>query len=186
MDKVASLTAAPASRARSASGSEPTHRDPKLALRSALGRFPTGVTVIATEAADGHVHCMTVNSFASLSLDPPLVLWTLRSRSARYATYSASKVFSVSVLAESQVTIARKHAAPPPGGFAERDWKAFLGGCPIVEGASAHFICKNHSEVAKGDHSILIGEIIEFSEYDHPPLLFMGGKYYSVSDLKPK
>ncbi len=183
MDKMPMMTAAAGHAARSAPGAR-TYREPTVALRSALGRFATGVTIVATEASDRHVHCMTVNSFASLSLDPPLVLWTLRTRSARYPTYSNSKVFSVSVLAENQIELARKHATPPSGGFAERNWKAFLGGCPIIEGASAHFICKNHAEVTKGDHVILIGEIIEFSEYDHPPLLFMGGKYFSGSSLK--
>ena len=160
------------------------HGDAKSSLRSALGRFATGVTVISAQTADQHVHCMTVNSFASLSLDPPLILWTLRSRSARYHTFSRTHAFSVSVLAETQIDIARKHAQPAAEGFAERNWKAFLGGCPIIEGASAHFICKGHTEVKKGDHVILIGEITEFAEYHHPPLLFMGGKYYSGSSLK--
>jgi 4-hydroxyphenylacetate 3-hydroxylase, reductase component len=159
--------------------------DPRLALRSALGRFATGVTVISAQTADKHVHCMTVNSFASLSLDPPLILWTLRSRSARYHTFSKTHEFSVSVLAETQIDIARKHAAPPPDGFAHRDWKAYLKGCPIIDGASAHFICKGHTEVNKGDHVILIGEVTEFVEHHHPPLVFMGGKYYSGSSLKP-
>ena len=161
------------------------HQEPRIALRSALGRFATGVTVISAQSADGHVHCMTVNSFASLSLDPPLILWTLRSKSARYAMFSKTHAFSVSVLAETQIDIARKHAVPPADGFSERNWKAFLGGCPIIEGASAHFVCKGHTEVNKGDHVILIGEITEFSEFSHPPLVFMGGKYYSGSSLKP-
>jgi flavin reductase (DIM6/NTAB) family NADH-FMN oxidoreductase RutF len=161
-----------------------TAPDPRLALRSALGRFATGVTVISAQTADKHVHCMTVNSFASLSLDPPLILWTLRSRSARYHTFSKTNEFSVSVLAETQMDIARKHAAPPPDGFAHRDWKHYLKGCPIIEGASAHFICKGHTEVNKGDHVILIGEVTEFAEHHHPPLVFMGGKYFSGSSLK--
>ena len=159
-------------------------QDPRIALRSALGRFATGVTVIAAQTPDGQVHCMTVNSFASLSLDPPLILWTLRSNSARYNTFSKTHAFSVSVLAETQIDIARKHAAPPPDGFAHRDWKSYLGGCPFVDGASAHFICKGHTEVNKGDHVILIGEVTEFAEHRHPPLVFMGGKYYSGSSLE--
>ncbi len=163
----------------------PAAADPRLALRSALGRFATGVTVIAAQTADKHVHCMTVNSFASLSLDPPLILWTLRTQSARYQTFSKTEEFSVSVLAETQIDIARKHAAPPPEGFAHRGWKAYLKGCPIIEGASAHFICKGHTEVNKGDHVILVGEVTEFAEHHYPPLVFMGGKYYSSSSLKP-
>ena len=176
------MTPAPA--AKAASTTAAAAPDPRLALRSALGRFATGVTVIAAQTADKHVHCMTVNSFASLSLDPPLILWTLRSRSARYHTFSKTHEFSVSVLAETQMDIARKHAAPPPDGFAHRDWKHYLKGCPIIEGASAHFICKGHTEVNKGDHVILIGEVTEFAEHHHPPLVFMGGKYYSGSSLK--
>ena len=178
------MTPAPALKPKAVGSARAAHSDPKIALRSALGRFATGVTVISAQTSDQHVHCMTVNSFASLSLDPPLILWTLRSRSARYHTFSQTHAFSVSVLAETQIDIARKHALPPADGIAERDWKAFLGGCPIVEGASAHFICKGHTEVNKGDHVILIGEITEFVEHQHPPLLFMGGKYYSGSSLK--
>lgn len=161
------------------------HQDSRTALRSALGRFATGVTVISAQTPDGHVHCMTVNSFASLSLDPPLVLWTLRTGSARYEMFSRTKAFSVSVLAETQIDVSRKHAKPPADGFSGRNWSAFLGGCPIIEGASAHFVCKGHTEVKKGDHVILIGEVTEFTEYNHPPLLFMSGKYYSGSSLKP-
>lgn len=174
------MTPPPAAKAKHAS-----HQESALALRSALGRFATGVTVISAQTPDGHVHCMTVNSFASLSLDPPLILWTLRSRSARYQTFSKTEEFSVSVLAETQIDIARKHATPPPDGFAHRDWKAYLKGCPIIEGAAAHFICKGHTEVNKGDHVILIGEVTGFAEHHNPPLVFMGGKYYSSSSLKP-
>ena len=178
------MTPAPALKPHATRSAQSTHGDSKSSLRSALGRFATGVTVISAQTADQHVHCMTVNSFASLSLDPPLILWTLRSRSARYHTFSRTHAFSVSVLAETQIDIARKHAQPPADGYAERNWKAFLGGCPIVDGASAYFVCKGHTEVNKGDHVILIGEITEFAEFNHPPLLFMGGKYYSGSTLK--
>ena len=176
------MTPPAAAKAKAAHG---THADTRIALRSALGRFATGVTVICAQTADGHVHCMTVNSFASLSLDPPLILWTLRSRSARYHTFSKTHAFSVSVLAETQIDIARKHATPPSAGFSGRHWSAHLGGCPIIEGASAHFVCNSHTEVNQGDHVILIGKITEFTESRHPPLLFMGGKYYSGSALKP-
>lgn len=158
--------------------------DERTALRAALGRFATGVTVICAQTPDGHVHCMTVNSFASLSLDPPLILWTLRTGSARYDTFSKATAFSVNVLSESQIELSRKHARPPTDGFSGKNWKAFLGNCPIIEGASANFVCKGHTEVKKGDHVILIGEVTEFAEFNHPPLLFMGGKYFSGSSLQ--
>ncbi len=176
------MTPPPAKRSQHA---PPSHADERIALRSALGRFTTGVTVICAQSPDLHVHCMTVNSFASLSLDPPLILWTLRTGSARYETFSRATAFSVNVLAETQIEVSRKHAKPPAEGFSVRNWKAFLGGCPIIEGASAHFVCKGHTEVKKGDHVILIGEVTDFAQYNHPPLLFMGGKYFSGSSVKP-
>lgn len=168
-----------------ASAQPAAYQDMRTALRSALGRFATGVTVICTQTPDEHVHCMTVNSFASLSLDPPLILWTLRTGSARYQTFAKAAAFSVNVLAETQIEISRKHARPPAEGFSGRHWKAFFGGCPIIEGASAHFVCNHYSEVNKGDHVILIGEVTEFAENSPAPLLFMGGKYFSGSNLKP-
>lgn len=166
-------------------GQPAPYQDARTALRSALGRFATGVTVICAQTPDEHVHCMTVNSFASLSLDPPLILWTLRTGSARYDTFSKAHAFSVNVLAETQIEISRKHARPPAEGFSGRNWKSFFGGCPIIEGASAHFVCNTHTEVHKGDHVILIGEVTEFAEHSPAPLLFMGGKYFSGSSLKP-
>jgi flavin reductase (DIM6/NTAB) family NADH-FMN oxidoreductase RutF len=174
-----------ASAGKSRSHTAAPHLDERTALRTALGRFATGVTVICAQTPDSHVHCMTVNSFASLSLDPALILWTLRTGSARYETFSRAGAFSVNVLAESQLDISRKHAKPPTDGFSARNWNGFLGGCPIIEGASAHFVCRRHTEVKKGDHLILIGEVTDFAEYHHAPLLFMGGKYFAGSSLKP-
>ena len=178
------MTPPPAAKPKAVDIDKAAREHARITLRSALGRFATGVTVIAAQTDDNQVHCMTVNSFASLSLDPPLILWTLRTNSARYQTFSKTQAFSVSVLAESQLDLARKHAMPLPEGYSERKWNAFLGGCPIIAGASAHFVCKGHTEVNKGDHVILIGEITEFAEYSHPPLLFMAGKYYRGSSLK--
>jgi len=180
------MTAAKKSLLHPVASSDANHNR-RLSLRSALGRFATGVTVICAQTPDQIIHCMTVNSFSSLSLDPPLILWSLRTHSARYATFSSTSAFSVSVLSENQVHLARQHATPPSQGhdITQQNWNAFMGGCPIIEGASAHFICNGHTEVRKGDHVILIGEVTEFAEYTHPPLVFMSGKYYSSSHLSP-
>ncbi len=166
-------------------GRPPTGLEQRKALRSALGRFPTGVTVISTRTPDGHVHCMTVNSFASLSLDPPLILWALRTSSVRYATFANSKFFSVNVLSEVQLELARSHAMPVETGTPHHLWDEYLSDCPVIAGASAHFVCRTGNQVQQGDHSILIGEVVEFAESEHRPLLFMSGGYFAGSKLEP-
>lgn len=152
------------------------------ALRSALGRFATGVTIIATRCAESRVHSITVNSFTSLSLDPALILWTLRTQSARYATFAHCALFSVNVLAESQVDIARRHARASSGIMASR-WRGFKSECPVLEGASAQFVCRTRNVVQEGDHAILIGEVLDFVDFDREPLLFVAGGYFSGSVL---
>lgn len=154
------------------------------ALRSALGRYPTGVTIVSAVGADSHVHCMTVNSFTSLSLDPPLVMWALRANSTRYEAMANSSIFSVSVLAESQIDLAHLHSRSPPRLCALDSWSAFLEGCPVIAGASAHFVCKSSGQMRQGDHTLLAGEISHFAEGDSKPLLFMSGGYYSGAGVK--
>jgi flavin reductase (DIM6/NTAB) family NADH-FMN oxidoreductase RutF len=154
------------------------------ALRNALGRFATGVTVIATRCGKSRVHGMTVNSFTSLSLEPALILWTLRTASARYATFAHCELFSVNVLAENQLDIARRHARARPGVDAST-WHGFRSECPVVEGASAQFVCRSRNVVHQGDHAILIGEIVDYAEFDRGPLLFVAGDYFSGSALTP-
>jgi flavin reductase (DIM6/NTAB) family NADH-FMN oxidoreductase RutF len=157
----------------------------RRALRTALGRFPTGVTVVATRSADGQVHCMTVNSFASLSLEPPLILWALRARSVRFETFVKCPVFSVNVLSESQVDVARRYATPTDHAVNSRDWKHFLSDCPVVQGAVAQFVCRTDNHVRQGDHAIQIGEVVDFATSDSRPLLFMAGGYFAGSRQAP-
>lgn len=159
--------------------------DKSRALRSALGRYPTGVTVVATQSADGQVHCMTVNSFASLSLEPPLILWALRARSLRFETFVKCPLFSVNVLSESQIDLARRYATPTDIHVNSHDWKHFLSDCPVVQGAVAQFVCRTDNHVRQGDHAIQIGEVIDFAAFDSRPLLFMSGGYYAGSDQIP-
>jgi 3-hydroxy-9,10-secoandrosta-1,3,5(10)-triene-9,17-dione monooxygenase reductase component len=154
-------------------------------LRSALGRFPTGVAVVTMAGSDGQVHCMTVNSFASLSLDPPLVMWALRTSSARHDILTRGERFAINVLSESQIELARRHAVAPPVLSPIGAWPAMLDGCPIMQGASAHFVCRTSGQLPQGDHTLLVGEVQHFAENDHHPLLFMSGGFYSGQGLKP-
>lgn len=157
---------------------------PHHALRSALGRFATGVTVIAAEGQDERVHCMTVNSFSSLSLDPALVMWALRSRSTRYDTFTRCQTFSVNVLADTQLALARRHAKSPPALVSVRDWSDRVEGCPVIAGAASQFVCRLMSKVPQGDHVLLVGEVQHFAESDAHPLLFMSGGFHSGKGLK--
>ena len=154
-----------------------------LPLRAALGRFPTGVTLIVTECADHRVHAMTVNSFTSLSLDPPLVLWALRASSARFATFAHCKRVSVNVLAEHQVELARACARPGDPGVPTASWDAFLAGCPVVGEASAQFVCEPRDVAHYGDHAVVVAEVTAFVESARKPLVFVGGRYYAGSSL---
>jgi flavin reductase (DIM6/NTAB) family NADH-FMN oxidoreductase RutF len=167
--------------ARESAGCLP-NADPR-ALRSALGRFATGVTVVATQCGGELVQSMTVNSFTSLSLDPALILWTLRTGSARYASFAHCELFSVNVLAASQVDIARRHAQPSPG-IAAAHWDGFRSGCPVVDGASVQFICRSRNVVPEGDHAILIGEVLDYADFERKPLLFVAGGFFSGAALE--
>ncbi len=157
---------------------------PFHALRSALGRFPTGVTVVAAEGSDGRVHCMTVNSFVSLSLDPPLVMWALRASSTRFEMLTQCDMFSVNVLAESQVALARRHAKSPPALVPVEDWQDRVEGCPVIAGAAAQFVCRLSAQVPQGDHVLLVAKILHFAEGEGHPLLFMAGGFHSGKGLK--
>lgn len=154
------------------------------ALRSAFGRFPTGVTVVTMAGADGNVHCMTVNSFTTLSLEPPLVMWALRNSSTRHEVLAGTDRFAVSVLAASQVDLARRHAAFPPQLQSLALWPALLDDVPVIEGAAAHFVCRRSGEMPQGDHLLLFGEVLRFAEHGHEPLLFMAGSFYSGQGLQ--
>jgi flavin reductase (DIM6/NTAB) family NADH-FMN oxidoreductase RutF len=162
-------------------GDEPVQA--RRALRTALGRFPTGVALVTAACADGNVHCMTVNSFTSLSLNPPLVMWALRTSSARFDTLTSCLQFSVNVLAEAQIDLARRHAVSPPQLAPVAEWVAHLEGCPVVAGAAAQFVCRPAGQVPQGDHTLLIGEVLHFADNERLPLLFMSGGFYSGRGL---
>jgi flavin reductase (DIM6/NTAB) family NADH-FMN oxidoreductase RutF len=163
-------------------GDEPTQA--RHALRAALGRFPTGVAVVTAECADGNVHCMTVNSFTSLSLNPPLVMWALRTGSVRFEVLTGCRRFSVNVLSEAQIGLARRHAAAPPQLTPAAAWEAHIEDCPVIAEAAVHFVCRPAGQVPQGDHTLLIGEVLHFADNQRHPLLFMSGGFYSGQGLR--
>lgn len=150
------------------------------ALRSALGRFATGVTVVTTRAADGRFVGLTVNSFSALSLQPPLILWSLRRASSSLETFRTAARFVVNVLAESQVDTSRLFASSATEAFAQVAHAENQHGLPFLHGASAWFECRTVAQHDGGDHCLFIAEVERFAGSDSPPLLFHGGGYHTL------
>lgn len=149
-----------------------------LALRHALGRFATGVTIVTCQEPDGQFEGLTMNSFNALSLEPPLVLWALRQVSHLVPAFTRATHFAVNVLAEPQQALASRFAGPVADRFAEGNWHRGLGGAPVLAGATAVFECKAVQHQPLGDHLLFVGEVLHFTDVDHlPPLVFHGGRY---------
>ena len=147
-------------------------------LRDALGRFATGVTVIATRTPAGRTEGMTANSFSAVSLDPPLVLWSIRRSAPSLAAFLEAATFAVSVLAEGQAELSHRFATPSADKFAGVPVVEGLGGCPLIAGAVATFECRLRATCDGGDHLVLIGEVLRAAYDEAPsPLVFFAGRY---------
>jgi len=148
-----------------------------LAFRQCLGRFATGVTVVTTAGPDGPLG-ITANSFASVSLDPPLVLWSPARRSARFDAFCAARDYAIHVLAADQEPLARRFARAGHG-CDGADWQEGPGGVPVLEGALARFLCRQEAVHEGGDHAIIVGRVLQAAQRDGAPLTFFGGQYGS-------
>ena len=154
------------------------------ALRAALGRYATGVTLITCLDAEGAAVGLTANSFASLSLDPPLVLWSLRKASGSRAAFEVARHFAINVLAETQVDLSRRFAsAAVPDKFAEGAWAPGLGGVPVLAGCAAVFECLADACHDIGDHLLLIGRVQRLADLAVSPLVFQGGHYRMLGEV---
>lgn len=152
-------------------------------LRTALGRFASGVTIVSCRAADGSPVGLTANSFSALSLQPPLILWSLRNVSPTLPAFLAAPHFAVNVLAEAQVELSRRFASPLPDKFAEGLWSEGLGGAPVLAGCAAVFECEQLSSQAVGDHVLFIGRVLAVSEAPLTPLVFQAGHYRMLGEI---
>jgi 3-hydroxy-9,10-secoandrosta-1,3,5(10)-triene-9,17-dione monooxygenase reductase component len=152
-------------------------------LRRALGRFATGVTIITCTDEQGQRVGLTANSFNSLSLDPPLVLWSLRHASANLPLFAAAGRFAVNVLGEAQVDLSRRFASKVEDKFAEGAWSPGAHGCPVLAGCAAVFECETHAMHVVGDHTLFIGRVLACSESALPPLVYQGGHYHLLGEI---
>ncbi len=144
-------------------------------LRDALGRFATGVTVVTCGTAQGPVG-ITANSFASVSLDPPLVLWSVAKSSSRYAHFAAAEHYAIHVLAETERDLAARFTRGGAG-FDGLDWTTSAEGIPQIAGTLARFDCARDAGHDAGDHLILVGRVLRASLRAGNPLVFSQGHF---------
>ncbi|MCX7300616.1 MAG: flavin reductase family protein [Rhodobacterales bacterium] len=146
------------------------------AFRHALGAFATGVTVITTVTDTGPVG-ITANSFASVSLDPPLVLWSPAKASSRFGIFSVAERFAVHVLRTDQKSVADGFTRSWTA-FHDLDWAADGFGTPLIEGTLARFVCQTEARHDAGDHMIVVGRVLAVTRgVPGAPLVFHGGSY---------
>jgi len=155
----------------------------ELELRRILGHFATGVSVVTTSVG-GEPHGLTVNSFASLSLDPPQVLVCLKRENRSYPAFVRAAHFAVNVLAEGQLGLARLFAGTGEGKFRSVDHApGAASGAPLLAGAHAWLECEVVRRIASpGTHEIVIGRLLAHALGDAPPLLFHRGRYHRLGE----
>ncbi|MFL6879280.1 p-hydroxyphenylacetate 3-hydroxylase reductase component [Pseudomonas marginalis] len=153
--------------------------DPR-AFRRALGNFATGVTVVTAADASGRKVGVTANSFNSVSLDPPLVLWSIDKRSSSHGVFEEASHFAVNVLAADQIDLSNNFARPKDDRFAEIAYAPGEGGAPVFVDCAARFHCEKYQQVDGGDHWIMIGKVVAFDDFGRSPLLYHQGAYSMV------
>jgi flavin reductase (DIM6/NTAB) family NADH-FMN oxidoreductase RutF len=153
-------------------------------FRAALGMFATGVTIVTSRTADGGLVGLTANSFNSVSLNPPLVLWSLARAAASLPAFSAGSHYAINILGADQKELALRFASRGVDRFADVVFEEGVGGAPLLAGAAASFECFNRSRYEEGDHVIFVGEVERCAQRPGAsPLLFHGGKFYTEHPL---
>lgn len=157
----------------------------KTDYRRALAQFATGVTIVTTRTADGEPTGLTVNSFNSVSLEPPLILWSLSLKASSLDAFRACRHYAVNVLAAHQLDSARTFADPAADRFGSVPWHAGPFDMPVVDGAVAALIVENRSQYLEGDHVILVGEVVAYDAPGGAPLVFHDGRYIASATEEP-
>ncbi len=143
--------------------------------RNALSRFTTGIAVVAARSDDSAAG-ITVNSFTSISLEPPLIAWSLGKESARYDLFSSTGLFSVNVLSFGQEMLAKQMASSSLLDSAA-PWTPGEEGAPLIPGCASRFVCETHERVEAGDHLIILGRVIAFDHSEEGALAYYRSRY---------
>ena len=153
-------------------------------FRAALGMFATGVTIVTSRDANGTLIGLTASSFKSVSLSPPLVLWSLAKSAASMAAFSAGSHYAIHILSASQHDLARQFATRGADRFAGLELREGASGVPLIAGVAAVFECFNRSRYDEGDHVIFVGEVERCAHLSGAsPLLYHDGKFYTEHPL---
>jgi 4-hydroxyphenylacetate 3-hydroxylase, reductase component len=150
-------------------------------FRRAMGQFATGVTVVTTRDKTGAPYGVAVNSFASLSLDPPLVQWSLKANSFSWPIFAAAEMFAVNILAAGQEAVCRNFCKPHDR-FAQIDCEDGLNGLPLIRECLAWVECAKENVIEAGDHWIIVGRVLRTHTFERTPLLYWRGRYVRIPD----
>jgi flavin reductase (DIM6/NTAB) family NADH-FMN oxidoreductase RutF len=162
--------------------------DPK-AFRRALGNFATGVTIITAEGANGEKVGVTASSFNSLSMDPPLILWSSMKDTRSCDVFETASHFAVNILAADQMDMSNHFARQQEDKFAGYEWEKGIGGAPVFPNCAGRFQCETYDKLDGGDHWIYVGKVVAFDDYGRAPLCFHQGSYsmvFSHPGVSPK
>ncbi len=151
--------------------------DPFRPLKDAFGRFATGVSVAACANARGGFTAMTVNSFTSVSLDPPLVLWCIEKRASSFPDFAAAGAYSISILNNRQQAVSERFAWHDPPTLTVDECVFWKSGAPILRERLAGFDCEVVDRHPSGDHIILIARVVQFDSFAGAPLLYFASRY---------
>ena len=146
-------------------------------FRNALGLFATGITVVSTRTPAGVPIGLTVNSFNSVSLDPPLIVWSLAKDLPGRALFEGCEHYAINVLAEDQAELSQRFASRAGERFAGLEIDEGPAGVPLLRGCCARFVCRNSVRHEGGDHLVFISEVLSFDYAECAPLLYFGGAY---------
>ncbi len=150
-------------------------------LRDAFGKFATGVTIVTCDSGIGPLG-MTANSFSSVSLDPPLVLWSAAKSSQRCAAFERAHHFAIHVLSDAQVEMCKGFARQGDD-FSGLDWSLSQNRVPLLADHLARFECTQHAVYDGGDHSIILGRVTSVTVKEGAPLVFAGGAFGQLSRM---
>ncbi|MCJ0766175.1 p-hydroxyphenylacetate 3-hydroxylase reductase component [Variovorax terrae] len=153
--------------------------DPR-AFRRGLGNFATGVTIVTARSPSGEQVGVTANSFNSVSLEPPLILWSIDKRSNSHAVFESASHFAVNILASDQIELSNHFGRPQEDKFTSVACERGIGGAPLLPDCAARFQCERYQQVDGGDHWILIGKVVAFDDFGRSPLLYHQGAYSMV------
>ena len=150
-------------------------------FRQALGQFATGVCLVTVDDSELGPLATTVNSFSSVSLDPPLVLWSIQNSSDHLAVYTECQHFGISVLSSEQGGVSSQYAQRGGHGAQDKHFTTGPQGEPKLIDALAHFTCAAFAVHPGGDHHIIVGEVLQFESVEADPLIFYSGGYRALS-----